>query len=153
MSSGVGRIARLSGKYEKTLWVRVSTTQKNFAENEWGRGWMSEQVRHLIDGAIAQNGTEKEKILKQLQVWELEGNSLRQRLKDLNEVEAQKEKEEHELNTKREEAVNMLVNASRRHAKVSPMLWQTATERSGIPITELRKLVKEKLKESELHEN
>lgn len=146
-------MAQQAGKFDKTLWMRVSSAQKNFAENEWGRGRMSEQVRHLIDGAIAQNGTEKEKILKQLQVWELEGNSLQQRLKDINEAEAQKEKEEHETNTKREEVVNMLVNASRRHAKVGMMLWQTAEERSGISIQDLRKIVKEKLKESELNEN
>lgn len=146
-------MARQAGKYEKTMWVRVTTTQKNFAENEWGRGWMSEQVRHLIDGAITQSGTEKEKILKQLQVWELEGNSLQQRLRDIEEAEAEKEKDEKELNAKREEVIFMLVNASRRHAKVPPMLWQTATERSGIPITELKKLVKEKIKESELNEN
>ena len=146
-------MARLAGNYEETLWVRVSTAQKKFAENEWGWGRMSEHVRLLIDGAIAQSGTEKEKILKRLQVWELEGSSLQQRLRDLNETEAQKEKEEHELNTKREEVVSMLVNASRRHAKVNPMLWQTATEKSGIPIMELKKIVKEKLKESELNEN
>ncbi len=61
MGLGVGRMARIAGKCDKTLWVRVSTAQKTFAENEWGQGFMSERVRHLIDGAIAQSGTEKEK--------------------------------------------------------------------------------------------
>lgn len=146
-------MAQQAGKYEKTMWVRVSATQKTFAENEWGRGWMSEQVRHLIDGAITQSGTEKEKILKQLQVWELEGNSLQQRLRDIEEAEAEKEKEEKERSAKCEDVINMLVNASRRHSKTSHLLWKTASDKSGISILELRKIVIDRLRQGEINEN
>ncbi|MCG2727864.1 MAG: hypothetical protein L6244_04355, partial [Candidatus Methanoperedenaceae archaeon] len=138
---------------EETMWVRVSAAQKRFAKNEWGRGWMSEQIRNLINGAIAQSGTEKEKILKQLQVNKLEGNSLQQRLKDIEEAEAKKEKDEKERSAKCEEIINMLVNASRRHSKTSHLLWKTASDKSGISILELRKIVIDRLREGEINEN
>jgi len=138
---------------KRDIHTRVYCDDYEFMLNVVGAGYISHEIRELMSVFRKKHGNPREVILADLHMHETEAEHDRQKLLEIDAEDARKEKEEQERNAKIEDVISMLVNASRRHAKVGLMLWQTATEKSGIPIMELKKIVKEKLKESELNEN
>ena len=144
--------AQPKGK-KREIHTRITEDDHKFLVEVFGVGYMSHGIRTMLGSFRKTKGNPIEVLQKKEEMHLQEAALCHEQRLELEAQLAQKEKEEQELNAKREEVLNMLVNASRRHAKVNLMLWQTATERSGISIPELKKIVKEKLKESELNEN
>lgn len=137
----------------REIHTRITENDHKFLLAEFGPGYMSHGIRTMISRTRKTKGNPVEALQKEEEMHIQEAAHCRERRLELEAEIAQKEEEERNQSAKREEVIFMLVNASRRHGKINPMLWQTAAERSGISIQDLRKIVKEKLKESDLDES
>lgn len=130
----------------KTLHTRITEDEHRFLLQTYGEGYMSHAIRKMIETTRKTCGNPREILLANIERHDTEAAHARQALLELDAENAQKEKEEHDHATKRENVSAMLVNASRQHTKIDPLLWKTASEKTGIPVLELRKIVKEKSK-------
>ncbi len=137
---------------KREIHTRVGDDDHEFLRQTFGVGFVSHGIRNLIARARKTYGDPREKLLASIQMHETELDHERQALLELDAENALKEKEEQERNAKREEVIAMLVNASRRHAKIFPQLWQAGAEKLGISVLELKKIMKTRIKEDELNE-
>ncbi len=140
-------------KKTREIHTKITEDDHEFLLDAFGVGYMSRGIRAMIGRFRKTKGNPIQALQKEEEMHLQEAEHCRVRRLELEAEVAQKEKEEHDLAAKHDEIISVLVKASRRHAKTDPLLWQTAFKKSGIPVLELRKIVKEKLKESELNEN